>query len=303
MRPDIARRLPGSERRRSACPGHLLRPAQHLHQPQDRESAAQQPARHARCGAANMASGRLEASGFVLRGRRSAPDGAASRRVNRTVKQAAINTISMHALNTLHEQVEKFREWAALYPVHQRSIDWECEYGHWEALWDASLAVVDSLAPDAWTVTACADLLYAIARDHALEHISSMLWTQPDALLALARASIDASEPNAKWQLAARLGGQGSHAAEAEALLLRLVNDEDEYVRRRALLALGALKSAYAETLAERAWDTGHEYQRIAALWVLKDVKSGKLAQYVKLAEEDGREYVVRNARDVTITG
>jgi len=208
----------------------------------------------------------------------------------------------MHALNTLHEQVEKFREWAALYPVRQRSTDWECEYGHWEALWDASLAVVDSLAPDAWTVTACADLLYAIARDHALEHISSMLWTQPDALLALARASIDASEPNAKWQLAARLGGQSSHAAEAEALLLRLVNDEDEYVRRRALLALGALKSAYAETLAERAWDTGHEYQRIAALWVLKDIKSGKLAQYVKLAEEDGREYVVRNARDVMMT-
>ncbi|WP_174907781.1 HEAT repeat domain-containing protein [Burkholderia diffusa] len=219
------------------------------------------------------------------------------------MKQAAINTISMHALNTLHEQVEKFREWAALYPVRQRSTDWECEYGHWEALWDASLAVVDSLAPDAWTVTACADLLYAIARDHALEHISSMLWTQPDALLALARASIDASEPNAKWQLAARLGGQGSHAAEAEALLLRLVNDEDEYVRRRALLALGALKSAYAETLAERAWHTGHEYQRIAALWVLKDIKSGKLAQYVKLAEEDGREYVVRNARDVMMTG
>ncbi|KUY75792.1 HEAT repeat domain-containing protein [Burkholderia sp. RF4-BP95] len=220
--------------------------------------------------------------------------------MHRIVTQAAINTLSMHALNTLHEQVEKFREWAALYPVRQRSVEWECEYGDWEALWDASLAVVDSLAPAAWTATACADLLYAIARDHTLEHISSMLWTQPDALLALARASIDASEPNAKWQLAARLGGLGSHAAEAEALLLRLVDDEDEYVRRRALLALGALKSAHAEALAERAWHTGHEYQRIAVLWVLKNIQSGKLAQYVKLAEEDGREYVVRNARDVS---
>ncbi|WP_321849540.1 HEAT repeat domain-containing protein [Burkholderia diffusa] len=222
--------------------------------------------------------------------------------MHRIVTQAAINTLSMHALNTLHEQVEKFREWAALYPVRQRSVEWECEYGHWEALWDASLAVVDSLAPAAWTATACADLLYAIARDQALEHISSMLWTQPDALLALARASIDASEPNAKWQLAARLGGLGSHAAEAEAeaLLLRLVDDEDEYVRRRALLALGALKSTHAEALAERAWHTGHEYQRIAALWVLKNIQSGKLVQYVKLAEADGREYVVRNARDVS---
>jgi HEAT repeat protein len=94
------------------------------------------------------------------------------------------------------------------------------------------------------------------------------------------------------WQLS-------SDKTSAEALLLILVNDEDEYVSRRALLALGALKSLHAESLAEKAWLSGHEYQRIAALWVLKDIASSKLAEYVLLAGEDGRKYLVNNAREI----
>ena len=205
----------------------------------------------------------------------------------------------MNAPDSLQEQVDRFKEWASTYPVHQRSGEWECDYEHWDSLWVAAIAVLESLAPDAWTQKCRANLLYAIARDNEMEHLADELSGKTDALLELTRSAIGSSEPDAKWQLAVQLGTLSTNKMEAETLLLRLVDDEDEYVSRRSLLALGKLKSVHAERLAEKAWLTGHEYQRIAALWVLKDVASSKLAEYVRLAEEDGRKYVIQNAQDV----
>ncbi|ALP62251.1 HEAT repeat domain-containing protein [Paraburkholderia caribensis] len=204
----------------------------------------------------------------------------------------------MDASGLLQEQVDRFREWAALYPIHERIGAWECDYEQWRPLWAAAIAVLESLPPDAWTEKCSADLLYAIARDNEMEWIAGQLPGKPDALSKLARLSVNSPESDAKWQLAAQLGTQAARKAEAETLLLHLVDDEDEYVSRRSLLALGALKSARAEFLAERAWLTGHEYQRIAALWVLKDVAHDKLVGYVQLAKEDGRKFVVENAQD-----
>lgn len=204
----------------------------------------------------------------------------------------------MNASDLLQEQVDRFKEWAALYPIHQRTGAWECDYEHWRPLWAAAIGVLESLPPDAWTEKCSANLLYAMARDNEMEWIADQLSDKPDALLRLALLSIDSSESNAKWQLAVQLGTQATKKVEAERLLLRLADDEDEYVSRRSLLALGALKSTHAEFLAERAWLTGHEYQRIAALWVLKDVAPDKLLRYVQLAKEDGRKFVVENARD-----
>ena len=80
---------------------------------------------------------------------------------------------------------------------------------------------------------------------------------------------------------------------------MRFVRDRDEYVSRRALLALGQLRSEKTEEYAERAWRTGHEYQRIAALWALKECGSAKLSDYLREAEADGREYVLHNAKAV----
>ena len=80
---------------------------------------------------------------------------------------------------------------------------------------------------------------------------------------------------------------------------MRFVEDENEYVNRRALLSLGILKSSKAESLAERAWASEQEYQRIAALWVLKYVSSSKLPEYLQRAKKDGRKYVIQNALEI----
>lgn len=213
-----------------------------------------------------------------------------------TIRQPT-KDIPMNASDSLQEEVERFKEWAASYPAHQRTGEWECDYEQWQPLWAAAIAVLESIPSSAWTEKCCANLLYVIARDNEMERIADELAGRPDALLELARLAIESSERDAKWQLAVQLGALATDKEEAETLLLRLVQDEDEYVSRRSLLALGTLKSVHAESLAERAWLTGHEYQRIAALWVFKDVAPSKLDQYVRLAKEDGRKFVVENAQ------
>ena len=207
----------------------------------------------------------------------------------------------MNAAASLHQQVAQFKCWASNYPENQRTGEWECDYEQWVALWAAALSVLQSILPEEWSDECSSNLLYTIARDNETEHIVDYLSTNAEALLKLARLAIDSSERDAKWQLAAQLGALSARKVEAESLLLRLVHDEDEYVSRRALLALGSLKSEQAEALAEKAWQTGQEYQRIAALWVLRDVASSKLGEYVLRAQEDGREYVVWNAREVQL--
>ena len=203
----------------------------------------------------------------------------------------------MNASNSLQEEVEKFKAWATSYPPNQRTGEWECDYQQWQSLWAAAIAVLEFIPASAWSKKCCENLLYVVARDNEMEHIADELAGRPGALLKLARLAIESSERDAKWQLAVQLGALATDRVEAEALLLRLVHDQDEYVSRRSLLALGTLKSVHAESLAERVWLTGHEYQRIAALWVLKEVAPGKLNQYVRLAKEDGRKFIVENAQ------
>lgn len=200
---------------------------------------------------------------------------------------------------TFRQEVEKFKAWAAKYPIEERSGEWECDYAGWDTLYKATLEFLASLSPSNWDGTDVSDLLYVIARDNETENLASEVAKDTNRLLRLSRLVLDSPETDAKWQLAAQLGTLSDQAREAETLLLEFVDDKDEYVSRRALLSLGTLKSPKAEALAERAWSTGHEYQRIAALWVLRELSSDKLPMYIQKALEDGREYVVQNARQV----
>ena len=205
----------------------------------------------------------------------------------------------MSAATLFHAEVARFQEWVAGIPVDMRLGEWECDYSDWGPLLKAAELLLQTVPVGTWTDAMVKDFLYALARDNEAEFIACELASRSETLLLLAAQAIRSDEPDAKWQIAAQLGDLHGSAQEAEALLIHLVQDVDEYVSRRALGALGKLKSVSTEAFAERAWRTGHEYQRIAALWALKDVGSSKLCDYLRQAEEDGREYVVRNAKEI----
>ncbi|MDN4476894.1 HEAT repeat domain-containing protein [Demequina sp. SYSU T00192] len=201
------------------------------------------------------------------------------------------------------QDVDDLRKWISeVWRDAPMSAEWQSEYPDWPDLWKSSVQFALSRPVASWSSDQLEDLLFALARDSEDELISEGISEDPEALLALSVAAIRQGESDAKWQLAARLGEMRSHRDRAIKLLLQFVEDPDEYVRRRALLALSALRAPQAEELAERAWQSGLEYQRIAALSVLAEIGSARLPAYVAEARADGRVYVL-GAADKAVRG
>ncbi|EIG63868.1 hypothetical protein [Bradyrhizobium sp. WSM1253] len=206
---------------------------------------------------------------------------------------------SGHDANTqarLAETVSAFRSWADSLPVQQRVREWECNYQQWPAITSAFTAFLDSCLPQRWDASVYKLLLYILARDNEMEILKKELIAKPTHLLALTRIALDSGEQDARWQLADALGSAELIAGEVEPLLGRLFCDENEYVSRRALLALARRRSKLAEPLAVRAWATEHEYQRMAALEVFAACDSPLLSSYLDLALRDGRQHLANIA-------
>jgi hypothetical protein len=197
----------------------------------------------------------------------------------------------------LKDEITRFRLWESKLPAARRVGLWEIDYPGWGALSAALAAFIQATEPARWDQATVADLLYIIARDHEAEYLVAFLENHPAGLLSLVQTAADRGEPDAKWQLADALGRMAACKTRAAELLLVLVDDDHEYVSRRALLALAYLGSPHVPRLCARAWATGHEYQRIAALHAIHAASPQELPKYVELAMADGRPNVVQNAR------
>jgi hypothetical protein len=192
--------------------------------------------------------------------------------------------------------VRDFHDWADRYPVGERSAEWESEYDHWPEINTAFRKFLDASGTEKWDSATTDLVLYILARDNETEMLKEELILRPPILLSLATAGLQSSENDARWQLADALGNVELSENQAEQMLEEYCRDENEYVSRRALLALARRRSAKVEPLAIRAWETGHEYQRIAALEALASCNSSLLPTYLKLARQDGRQHLVSNA-------
>ena len=202
----------------------------------------------------------------------------------------------------LMTEVACFRQWADAYPS-KWSGEWECDYQEWGRLYEAVLEFISNRPIESWSADESAAILYAVARDNELQHLSGEIRCHhPKALIGLARAVTEAGEPVAKWQLAEELGQLGSCGDEVESLLKRFVNDENEYVRRRSLQSLARLNSLGLEELAMAEWDRPNQDQqwsRMGVLWCLHRVGSPHLEAKLVEAEKDDRPHLSGFARRV----
>ena len=206
--------------------------------------------------------------------------------------------LSLNRIMDLHRETNKFKAWAKIYPG-VKSGEWECDYGNWDEYYEACIHLIKNKAPKSLTELEKTDLIYAIARDNEQEHLIDKVSENETLLFSLCEASFELSENDAKWQFASRLGEVQNDVRYAEKLLLKLINDADEYVSRRALLALSRLGSSQTEKYCIKAWGTNHEYQRIAVLSCLKTIESKMLSEYLDKAYKDGRKYLVAKARKI----
>ncbi|MEL6611531.1 MAG: HEAT repeat domain-containing protein [Bacteroidota bacterium] len=196
----------------------------------------------------------------------------------------------------LLEEVARFKQWTEANPGLGR--DWESYYPEWIRLWTAVEVLLEEKKRETWTEAEFETLLFTLARDHTHEHVVHLLAMDEERLIEFATRALPVAEHDAKWQLASRLGLVQHQRDAAETLLLVLADDEDD-VRRRALLALAELQSGHTEAVSVQAWNTGELYARIAALSALHRVGSPKLESYLKEAHRDGRTYLVAFADQI----
>lgn len=94
-------------------------------------------------------------------------------------------------------------------------------------------AAVSKALTSASKPTGFNDFLFALARDNEAEVILDMLIEYPAFLLTLAKSALAYPEYDARWQIAAALGQLKGR--EADSLLSQFMQDDNEYVRRRAI--------------------------------------------------------------------
>lgn len=108
------------------------------------------------------------------------------------------------------------------------------------------------------------------------------------AALALTHPAVFIRAP-----MAADLGGITLRRRDAEALLLKFMEDSDDCVRSYAIPALGRLASSHVEHLAEREWNRGYKKKdeqqsaRMSVLTALSAKNSSHLKEYLMKAKQE----------------
>lgn len=177
--------------------------------------------------------------------------------------------------------------------------DWEMDYPNWMDIINVLDQLLKSVKYDELNEEIMEVLLYLIGRDNEREYLAEIIFEHPDILIQLAKRGVRYPDHNTRWQLAYYVGKLFLTRPEVEDIVLSYWYDTNEYVRRRALLALGTMNSNYAEGLAVEAYSTNIEYQKIAALEVLHMINSRKLNDYLKLSEQSDSNIVKNGAQRI----
>jgi hypothetical protein len=184
----------------------------------------------------------------------------------------------------LDEQVDEFWQWSK---TLKHELEWETSYPNWEMLKTFFDKLIETTNHLEWDQRIVNNLLYIIGRDNECQLLIDKITEFPDSLIFLAKEGIHYPDSDTKWQLAHYLTECVSTHPEAMEIIYRYYDDQNEYVKRRALLALGRIRSKYAEQCALESWSTGMEYQKIAALEVLHQLNSSHYPELQKFMDED----------------
>ena len=196
---------------------------------------------------------------------------------------------------TLHDEIDRFKDWAP--PIDHRHGEWECDYEHWPELWYAAISSIDQHSGRDLSPDVAEDLLYVLARDNETEHIRDHLVQTTDVLSKLAAYATKCSDADAKWQIVVSVAD--AELPNAAELIRPFLNDDNEYVRRRSLMAFSLFAPREAEEIALQDLAATFEYTRIAALHVLHTVDSPQLASALQALENDPSPHVRHNVLEL----
>ena len=208
----------------------------------------------------------------------------------------------------LLEQVGKFHQWQEItYPgktTEEIGGAWEVDYPAWNDIFDAFCHVLTQMDAETADSVLLDEMVYLIARDNEAEGFIQETTSHPQWFERLCRRAAASNESEAKWQFAAYLS-ECPCSQEVKDMILDFAKDPNEYVSRRALLAMPALRPDCVEQFAPLFWERNcyspelPEYQRIAVLVSLDAIHSDLLPQYLEQAKQDGRRYLLEHAKRI----
>jgi len=208
----------------------------------------------------------------------------------------------------LLEQVGKFHQWQEItYPgktTEEIGGAWEVDYPAWNDIFDAFCHVLTQMDAEMADSILLDEMVYLIARANEAEGFIQETTSHPKWFECLCRRAAASNESEAKWQFAAYLP-ECSCSQEVRDIILDFAKDPNEYVSRRALLAMPALRPDCVEQFAPLFWERNcyspelQEYQRIAVLVSLDAIHSDLLPQYLEWAKQDGRSYLLEHAKRI----
>lgn len=208
----------------------------------------------------------------------------------------------------LLEQVGKFHQWQEItYPgktTEEIGGAWEVDYPAWNDIFDAFCHVLTQMDAEMADSILLDEMVYLIARANEAEGFIQETTSHPKWFECLCRRAAASNESEAKWQFAAYLP-ECSCSQEVRDIILDFAKDPNEYVSRRALLAMPALRPDCVEQFAPLFWERNcyspelQEYQRIAVLVSLDAIHSVMLPQYLEQAKQDGRSYLLEHAKRI----
>ena len=208
----------------------------------------------------------------------------------------------------LLEQAIKFHQWQeATYPgktSEELGGEWEVDYPYWNDTYSAFCHVLTQMDAETADSVLLDEMVYLIARDNEAEGFIQETTSHPQWFERLCRRAAASNESEAKWQFAAYLP-ECPCSQEVKDMILDFAKDTNEYVSRRALLAMPALRPDCVEQFAPLFWERNcyslelQEYQRIAVLVSLDAIHSDLLPQYLERAKQDGRSYLLEHAKRI----
>lgn len=133
--------------------------------------------------------------------------------------------------------------------------------------------------------------IFLIGRDNEDEELIEIIYKLEKNQKRLVENILKNNDVDAKWQLANCISR--NHSKNYMKELIALFENENEYVSRMALLALGNLKYEKIEMILEKAWNTNYEYHRIAVLSILYENNMANLDYYLEKAKFDNRPWLL----------
>ena len=145
----------------------------------------------------------------------------------------------------LLKQAIKFHQWQEItYPgktTEEIGGAWEVDYPAWNDIFDAFCHVLTQMDAETADSVLLDEMVYLIARDNEAEGFIQETTSHPQWFEYLCRKAAASNESEAKWQFAAYLP-ECPCSQEVKDMILDFAKDPNEYVSRRALLAMPALR-------------------------------------------------------------